>query len=237
MANTDRAGQTAAIDLGGPIEWRSLHETVVARLRDLISEGQLPEGSRIVERELCDQLGVSRTPLREAFKVLASEGLVEILPNRGAVVTRLSPREAHDMLAVLARLEAFAGELACLHATDDELQALRDLHDRMMAHYRQREKLEYFRINQSIHVEIVRVARNEVLRSMHGRLHARMKRSRFRGNDIPDNWAAAVADHEELIVALETRNGRLAHDVLRRHIEASWTRLAHSLAIDPATFD
>ncbi|MBS0535560.1 MAG: GntR family transcriptional regulator [Proteobacteria bacterium] len=237
MANPDPAEVTTAIDLGGPIEWRSLHETVVARLRDLIAEGQLPEGSRIIERELCDQLGVSRTPLREAFKVLASEGLVEILPNRGAVVTRLSPREAHDMLAVLARLEAFAGELACLHATDDELRGLRDLHERMMEYYRQREKLEYFRINQSIHVEIVRVARNEVLRSMHGRLHARMKRSRFRGNDIPDNWAAAVADHEELIVALETRNGRLAHDVLRRHIEASWTRLANSLAIDPASYD
>lgn len=237
MANPDPAEQTTAIDLGGPIEWRSLHETVVARLRDLIAEGHLPEGSRIIERELCDQLGVSRTPLREAFKVLASEGLVEILPNRGAVVTRLSPREAHDMLAVLARLEAFAGELACAHATDAELQALRDLHDRMMAHYRQREKLEYFRINQSIHVEIVRVARNEALRVAHGRLHARMKRSRFRGNDIPDNWAAAVADHEELMVALETRNGRLAHDVLRRHIEASWTRLANSLAIDPASYD
>lgn len=233
----DPAEQTTATDLGGPIEWRSLHETVVARLRDLIAEGHLPEGSRIIERELCDRLGVSRTPLREAFKVLASEGLVEILPNRGAVVTRLSPREAHDMLAVLARLEAFAGELACAHATDAELHDLRDLHDRMMAHYRQREKLEYFRINQNIHVEIVRVARNEALRLAHGRLHARMKRSRFRGNDIPDNWAAAVADHEELIVALETRNGRLAHDVLRRHIEASWTRLANSLAIDPASYD
>ena len=79
------------IDAGGPIAWRSLHEAVTARLRDLIVAGELPEGSRIVERELCDQLGVSRTPLREAFKVLAVEGLVEILPNRGAIVSRLGP--------------------------------------------------------------------------------------------------------------------------------------------------
>lgn len=237
MANTGRSEQSTTNDLGGRIEWRSLHETVVSRLRDLIAEGQLPEGSRIIERELCDQLGISRTPLREAFKVLASEGLVEIQPNRGAVVTRLSPREAHDMLAVIARLEAFAGELACFHASDSELRALRQMHDRMMEHYRNREKPEYFRLNQAIHVEIVRMARNDALRATHGRLHARMKRSRFRGNDLPDNWAAAVADHEELIGALETRNARLAHDVLRRHLEASWTRLANSLGIDPATFE
>ena len=223
------------IDAGGPIAWRSLHEAVTARLRDLIVEGQLPEGSRIVERELCDQLGVSRTPLREAFKVLAVEGLVEILPNRGAVVSRLGPREARDMLAVIARLEAFAGELACLNATEEEIRNLRAMHDRMVALYRRRERLEYFHINQDIHVEIVRLARNEILRSVHARLHARMKRIRFRGNDIPENWADAVADHEELMRALERRDGHKAGAVLQQHLDASWLRLANSLAIDPET--
>lgn len=226
---------TRPIDAGGPLEWRSLHETVTSRLRDLIVEGQLQEGSRIIERELCDQLQVSRTPLREAFKVLAAEGLVEILPNRGAVVSRLGPREARAMLAVIARLEAFAGELACLNAADDELAALSAMHDRMMAHYRRGERLEYFHLNQDIHLEIVRLASNDILRAMHGRLHTRMKRSRFRGNDIPENWARAVADHEELIAALMRRDAPAANAVLQRHLDESWIRLANSLGIDPTT--
>lgn len=223
------------VDAGGPLGWRSLHEAVTSRLRDLIVEGQLPEGSRIIERELIDQLRVSRTPLREAFKVLAAEGLVEILPNRGAVVSQLGPREARAMLAVIARLEAFAGELACLHATDEELAALSAMHDRMMAHYRRRERLEYFHLNQDIHVEIVRLAGNDILKAMHARLHARMKRSRFRGNDIAENWARAVTDHEELIAALLRRDAPAANGVLQRHLDESWIRLASSLKIDSET--
>jgi DNA-binding GntR family transcriptional regulator len=195
----------------GPIAWRSLHETVTARLRDMIVEGHLPEGSRIVEKQLCEMLQVSRTPLREAFKVLAVEGLIEIQPNRGAIVSRIGPREARDMLTVISRLEALAGELACRNATDAEIAGVRALHDRMMELFAQRERMLYFGVNQSIHLEIVRIARNEVLRTMHAQLHARMKRIRFRGNDIPHNWAAAVADHEKIIAALEARDGaRLA---------------------------
>jgi DNA-binding GntR family transcriptional regulator len=223
------------LDAGGPIAWRSLHEAVTTRLRDLIVEGQLPEGSRIVERELCEQLGVSRTPLREAFKVLAVEGLVEILPNRGAVVARLGPREARDMLAVIARLEALAGELCCAQASDAEIASLQALHDRMMAHYAARDRLEYFHLNQDIHLEIVRLSRNDVLAAMHARLHARMKRIRFRGNDIPDNWAAAVADHEAFMGAIARRDGKAAGAVLQRHLQDSWLRLADSLGIDPNT--
>lgn len=221
-------------DAGGPIAWRSLHETVTARLRDLIVEGHLPEGSRIVEKQLCDQLQVSRTPLREAFKVLAVEGLIEIQPNRGAIVSRIGPREARDMLTVVSRLEALAGELACANATDPEIAGVRALHDRMIELFAKRERLPYFAVNQSIHLEIVRIARNDVLRAMHTQLHARMKRIRFRGNDIPHNWAAAVADHEKIIAALEARDGPRLAALLERHLNNSWDRLAASLAIDSA---
>lgn len=223
------------IDASGPIEWRSLHEAVTVRLRDLIVAGELSEGSRIVERELCDQLGVSRTPLREAFKVLAVEGLVEILPNRGAVVSRIGPAEARDMLRVIARLEALAGELACANATDAEIKAIRARHDKMLDLYRRNERAEYFHLNQEIHLAIVRIARNEPLRAMHALLHVRMKRIRFRGNDIPGNWAAAVADHDTIMAALERRDDKALGAVLQRHLDDSWVRLAASLRIDPDT--
>ncbi len=221
-----------APDAGGPIAWRSLHEAVAARLRDLIVEGHLPEGSRIVEKQLCETLRISRTPLREAFKVLAVEGLIEIQPNRGAIVSRIGPREARDMLAVIARMEALAGELACANATDAEIAGVRALHDRMMELFAKRERMLYFGVNQEIHLEIVRIARNEVLRAMHAQLHARMKRIRFRGNDIPGNWAAAVADHEGIIAALEARDGPLLGGLLQKHLDDSWGRLEASLAID-----
>ena len=221
-----------AADAGGPIAWRSLHETVTARLRDLIVEGHLPEGTRIIEKQLCEKLQVSRTPLREAFKVLAVEGLIEIQPNRGAIVSRIGAREARDMLTVISRMEALAGELACANATDAEIAGVRAMHDRMMDLFAKRERMLYFGVNQSIHLEIVRIARNDVLRAMHAQLHARMKRIRFRGNDIPHNWAAAVADHEKIIAALEARDGPRLGALLQRHLDDSWDRLAASLAID-----
>ena len=219
-------------DAGGPIAWRSLYETVTARLRDLIVEGHLPEGSRIVEKQLCEKLQISRTPLREAFKVLAVEGLIEIQPNRGAIVRRIETREAREMLAVIAALEALAGEAACTNATDAEIIGVRAMHDRMLELFAKRERMLYFGINQNIHLEIVRIARNEVLRSTHAQLHARMKRIRFRGNDIPHNWAAAVADHEKIIAALEARDGPRLGMLLRQHLDNSWDRLEASLAID-----
>ena len=215
----------------GPIAWRSLHETVTARLRDLIVEGHLPEGSRIVEKQLCQKLQISRTPLREAFKVLAVEGLIELQPNRGAIVSPIGTREARDMLTVISRMEALAGELACANATDVEIAGVRVLHNRMMELFSKRERMLYFGVNQSIHLEIVRIARNDVLRAMHSQLHARMKRIRFRGNDISHNWAAAVADHEKIIAALEARNGPGLGALLQRHLDDSWDRLEASLAI------
>ena len=222
-------------DVMAPIAWRSLHETVTARLRDLIVEGHLAEGSRIVEKQLCERLQISRTPLREAFKVLAGEGLIELQPNRGAIVRRIEAREAKEMLAVIAALEATAGQFACENATDVEIADIRAMHDRMLELFAKRERLPYFGLNQSIHLEIVRVGRNEVLRRLHGQLHARMKRIRFRGNDIPDNWAAAVADHEKIMGALEARDGPRLSGLLKQHLDDSWDRLEASLAISQAS--
>src|SRR3954469_16418423 len=101
-----------------PISRRPLHEEAVERLRELIVQGQLAPGQRLNERLLCQQLGISRTPLREAIKLLASEGLVALLPNRGSQVATLEAGRLAETLAVMGALEALAGELACKHASD-----------------------------------------------------------------------------------------------------------------------
>ena len=113
---------------GDAIAPRLLHEAVVDRLRDMIVQGELEPGTKLNERVLCTVLGRSRTPLREALKFLASEGLVELLPNRGAIVAKLDPERIKQIFAVMGALEGLAGELACRHASDADINEIRALH-------------------------------------------------------------------------------------------------------------
>lgn len=218
-----------------PIDRTSLHDLVTARVRELIIEGHLPAGHRINELQLCKQLGVSRTPLREALKVLASEGLVRLTRHRGATVTALAPKEMKDMLVLMSRLEAFAGEEVAKRANESEITAIRDLHDLMVAAFEHGERREYFALNQSIHSAIVGAADNLALLSTHTMLQARMKRIRFLGNDHPGHWLESVEEHEAIIAALERRDGDALAASLRSHLENAWRRVATVLGIHRGT--
>ncbi|BBK44674.1 GntR family transcriptional regulator [Allostella vacuolata] len=217
-----------------PIVRQSLHEAVVGRVRDMITEGELAPGSRIHEGNLGRALGVSRTPLREALKFLASEGLIELVPTRGAVVRRLTAQDVQDALAVLGGLEAQAGRLVCARASDAELAEIRCLHERMMERYAARDRLPYFKLNQEIHSRILAASGNAVLAYVHGILQARLKRIRYIGNEAPDRWAGAVADHEAIMAALDRRDGEAAAAALAAHMEASWERVRDVVAEEPA---
>jgi DNA-binding GntR family transcriptional regulator len=210
---------------GGPIVRRSLHDEVVSRLRDMIIEGVLAPGTRIHEGQIGAQLGVSRTPLREALKALASEGLVDLVPSRGAVVHRFSSKDVEDMLTVLGTLEALAGRLACAHASDAQIGEMRRLHDEMMRFYERRDRLDYFKTNQSIHSAFIRLSGNSALVHVHDLLQARLKRIRFIGHEGPEKWAAAVAEHEDMIEALETRDGDRLASALTGHMSEAWRRV------------
>jgi DNA-binding GntR family transcriptional regulator len=213
----------------GPIARQSLHDAIVARIRDMIIEGELTPGTRIHEGNLGGKLGVSRTPLREALKFLASEGLVELSPGRGAVVRQFSAKDVHDSLVVLGTLEALAGRLACENATDAEIREVRHLHDRMMDMYANRDRMPYFKLNQNIHSAILRLTKNEPLAYVHGTLQARLRRIRYIGNEGPEKWAAAVADHEEIIGALEARDAERLSRILKTHMERTWERVKHAV--------
>lgn len=195
----------------------------------MIVEGRLQPGAGIQELELAGSLGVSRTPLREALKVLASEGLVELIPQRGAVVKVFTPKDAQDMLSLIALLEEHAAGLA-VAASEAEIEAILELHERMRAHYARRERSEYFRLNQDIHSAIVRAARNDTLNMLHAILRARMRRIRYIGNAGPENWAAAMSEHEEFIAALKARDGKTLGRLLREHIMNTWPRVSSTAA-------
>jgi DNA-binding GntR family transcriptional regulator len=224
---------TDTIELPGivPISRHTLHGELVERLRDMIIEGRLAPGSRINEGPLGSSLGVSRTPLREAIKFLASEGLIELVPGRGAVVKALTPRDVQEMLQVLTALEVMAGRLACRVATDAQVAGVRSLHDQMMGFYASRDRLEYYKRNQAIHTGIVALSGNRFLAGQHEAIQGRMKRIRFIGNEKPTGWAGAVAEHEDMIAALEARDADRLAAALTTHLERTWERVRDTLAI------
>jgi DNA-binding GntR family transcriptional regulator len=227
----DAAAPATPVQEITPIRRPTLHDEVVGRLRDLIVEGRLAGGTRIHEGRLCEQLGVSRTPLREALKVLANEGLVDLLPNRGAVVRPVTAKDTRDLLRVLGRLEALAGELACAHATDAEIAELKAVHERMLELHRAGDIMEYFKLNQTIHRAIVRMARNPTLESLHDTFQARVKRIRFVPHDFGVAPDQPLREHQQMIDALIARNSKLLGTLLDEHMEMTWVRVQRSLGL------
>jgi DNA-binding GntR family transcriptional regulator len=222
----------ASPDLAIPRE--TLHDKVVARLRDLIVEGELPAGSRVAERDLCERFGISRTPLREALKVLASEGLVELLPNRGARVRALTERDVENMFQVMGALEALSGALACQRMTDAELAEITALHYQMLAHYARRQLPDYFRLNQAIHEAIMDAARNPVLKVTYHSLSGRIRRARYMANMSEERWAAAVAEHEALLKALVARDADATARILTAHLDNKSAVVRNRIGVDGA---
>ena len=206
------------------IEDRGTRTVVAARrLRELIVSGELAPGQRITERLVADQLeGMSRTPLREAFKILEAEGLVKIEPNRGAVVTALSVDEVEAAIEVLIGLETLAAEPACEHVTDEEIVAIEELHASMAQAYRDSDLMAYFNLNQAIHQKIVDAARNPVLSRIYAGECARIRRYRYAGNQQNERWGRAVHEHEAILDALRERAGAMLREILRQHHRRGW---------------
>lgn len=196
----------------------SLHDQVAARLRTMLVEGRIAPGAKLNERELCEQLRVSRTPLREAIKLLAAEGLVDLLPNRGAVAVKLTEADVLNTFEVLAMLEGQSGELAAQRITDAELAELRALHYEMLACYARRDLSGYYRLNALIHTAINDAARNPVLSTTYRSINARVQSLRFRTNQDDAKWKHAVQEHEQMIEALQVRDATALRQVLVAHV-------------------
>src|SRR6267378_8478669 len=199
---------------------QSLHDEILTRLRDHIVEGNIPDGDRMPERQLCEMLGISRTPLREALKVLASEGLVELLPNRGARVRQLSEHDLGELFDVMGGLEGLAGRLACENITDEEIAGIERLHYEMYGFYLRRDMHGYFRLNQSIHQKIVEASRNAALLATYANFAGRIRRIRYSANFARkrERWGEAMREHEMILDALRRRAGSELSDILFHHL-------------------
>ena len=214
----------AVIPLNAPDQTRresdssTLHADLVNQLRSLVIEGDLEPGAKVPERILCERFGVSRTPLREALKTLASEGLLELLPHRGARVARLTEDDVDQMFPIMGALEALSGELACENLTEEQFAEIQALHYQMVLHHTRRELAPYFQINQAIHEKILEAAANPLLLQMYQTLAGRIRRARYVANMSESRWSQAIAEHEEMLSALANRDGAGLADVLKRHL-------------------
>jgi DNA-binding GntR family transcriptional regulator len=197
----------------------SLHEQVAQRLRQMLVEGQIAPGAKLNERELCEALDCSRTPLREAIKRLAAEGLVELLPHRGAVAVSMDEQSVRDTFELMAGLEALSGELAAQRITEEELAEIRAMHYEMLAAYTRQDLSAYYRLNAQIHRAINAAAKNPVLSATYDRINARLQALRFRSNQDGAKWAAAMQEHEKMIEALARRDVAAMREVLASHLQ------------------
>lgn len=205
-----------------------LHDQAVARIRDMIVEGQLEAGSKISEKRLCEAFGISRTPLREALKVLATEGLLDLSPNRGARVARLTAKDLRDLFHVMGALEGLAGELACAGIGERALDEVRALHHEMLAHYSRGDRAGYFRCNQAIHEAIIAAADNRVLSLMYDSLRGRIRPARYLANLSRERWDEAVREHGQILEALASRDGPRLRELLQEHLRHKYRALLAS---------
>lgn len=223
------AGRAEDKTKAAAIERRPLFEQLADRIRAMILDGDFEPGQRLQEKDLSERFGVSRTPLREALKVLSSEGLVTLAPNRGAAITRLSDAELAETFPIMGALEGLAGELACLHASNAEIAAIARLHRRMVKSYDKRQLDAYYDVNQQIHAAIFAAARNATLAQHYEQLAGRVRRARFRGPMSEERWAAAVAEHETILGALKARDGKALAEILRQHTDTKFETVRESL--------
>src|SRR5258706_13894701 len=196
---------------------RMLNAAAAERLREMIVHGVLAPGARLNERELTAMLGVSRTPLREATRMLASEGLVDLLPNRGARVAALNVETVQHTLAVMGALEALAGELACAKAGDAAIAEIRATHYEMLADHARRDLDTYFKHNQAVHLMIIDAAGNPVLSQLYRSLNDQVRRVRYIGPLFPARLGKAIAQPNKHNAPLGPRDARRPEAEPARH--------------------
>lgn len=212
------------------IERRTLHDEVVERMRDMVIEGHLKALERINETELCRRLGVSRTPVREAIKTLASEGLIELVRNKGAIVKRLGVDEIEDMLEAVAVIECYAAEVGVKRASPEEIEEIALMHKQMRQYFKTRDRLPYYKLNQAIHAAIVALTHNQTLIATHEVVQMRLRRMRYVGSELQASWSGAMHEHEAMIKALKSRDAKAFRKAIDVHLSHTRERVIAYIA-------
>ncbi|SFA96985.1 DNA-binding transcriptional regulator, GntR family [Poseidonocella pacifica] len=204
--------------ISAPLERKALAVELTDMLREIILEGELSPGEKVPEKALTERFGVSRTPLREAMKVLAAEGLIDLVPNRGAFIASQTEEELSDLFPVLASLEGLAGELAAAAASEAQIAEIRRLTQALRTSHEEADRPTYFAINQAIHAAILEASGNECLRRTHALVAYRIQRARYQANLTQRRWTEAVSEHERIAEALVARDAGGLGQLMKAHM-------------------
>ncbi|MER7046343.1 GntR family transcriptional regulator [Streptomyces jumonjinensis] len=216
MSSSRTAGLPARGTIGGAHQ--SLRDQVYLEARERIIDGRYPSGRRVVERELADELGVSRIPVREALQRLESEGFITVQARRGAFVAPLGPAEAADFFDIRERLEALAASLAALRADRDGLRTLEKLLERARrAAGSPRRARELVSIHADFHRQIVVMSGNPLLQDLMAPLDGRLRRL-FSLTSEPTDGAVMCGEHERLYAAIREGDAPAAERIARGHV-------------------
>lgn len=203
----------------------SLHHEVAAQLRERIFAGDLAPGAFLDEVALAEQFKISRTPLREALKVLTAEGLVRHEPRRGCFVNQVTAKDLDDIFPVIALLEGRCAHEAAVNASAADLEALQALHDKLARHARARRINEYYAVNFEIHEAIIRLADNRWLEQVIGDLRKIVKLARLQQLHAPGRLDQSLAEHLAVFAALKARDAEGAEAAMRTHLTRQRTAL------------
>lgn len=212
-----------------PISSPLLIEEAARRLREMIVGGALAPGARLSERKLGEALGISRTPLREALRLLAAEHLVEIEPRRGARVAPLDRAVIEHVFDVMEALEALAVETACDRLTDAQITELRAVHERMVRCFERGDRKRFFALNRQFHEAILTGATNPVLERIYRSLDSQMQRARYMLLNTTEEWRAAVDEHAEIVERLGRRDRAGVGAAVRGHLRSKRAKVLREL--------
>lgn len=196
----------------------SLHDQVAATLREQIFAGTLEPGAYVDEVALCESLKISRTPLREALKVLTAEGLVRHEPRRGCFVNEVTEQDLDEIFPVIALLEGRCAHEAARRASDADLAALETLHDRLQKAARSKRIVDYYDTNYAIHEAIITLAANRWLAQVIGDLRKILRLARLQQLHAPGRLEQSLNEHMAVFAALKARDGEGAEAAMRTHL-------------------
>ena len=197
----------------------TLREKILETIRDAIMSGALKPGEKVAEPELAERFGISRTPIREAFRQLESEGYLTVIPRKGAVVTAFSSRDVEEFYAIKSILEGYAARCACDKLSDKDIEKLDAINEKLRQMANGGDVRNFFRIHNDFHDLFIRASENEKLQELISTLVNKFKRLRVASLSLPGRMHISVQEHEKIIEAFRKRNADLAERLVRKNAE------------------
>jgi DNA-binding GntR family transcriptional regulator len=197
----------------------TLRESILETIRDAITSGVLKPGEKVAEPELAERFGISRTPIREAFRQLESEGYLTVIPRKGAVVASFSERDIEEFYAIKSILEGYAARLACNNLSEREIDRLNAINNKLDQMAQGGDVKHFFKVHNDFHDLFIKAADNEKLMDLINMLVQKFQRLRIASLSIPGRMDVSVQEHWKIIDAFRRRDPDLAEQLVRKNAE------------------